>query len=56
MAEAVPTAFLHARQASDPDLIAIGAHARANFAPTLLGSFTEELIRSAPADLLIVRG
>ncbi|WP_172331709.1 universal stress protein [Mangrovicoccus sp. HB161399] len=56
VAEAVPTAFLHARQATDPDLIAVGAHARAAFAPTLLGSFTEDLVRSVPADLLIVRG
>ncbi len=56
VAEAVPTAFLHARQAADPDLIAVGAHARSSFAPTLLGSFTEDLIRAAPSDVLILRG
>ncbi len=56
MVEPVPTAFLHARQIHDPDLILVGAHAHASFAPTLLGSFTEGLVRSTPADLLIVRG
>jgi nucleotide-binding universal stress UspA family protein len=36
-----------------PDLIAIGAHTRFALAPHLLGSFAAELVRDAPADLLI---
>lgn len=38
-----------------PDLIAIGAHGRSTLSPTLLGSFTEEIMRRPPCDLLIVR-
>ena len=38
-----------------PDLIAIGAHGRSLVSPTLLGSFTEMLIRTPPCDLLLVR-
>ncbi|WP_171060561.1 universal stress protein [Poseidonocella sp. HB161398] len=54
-AAAVSEAFLRAREAQAPDLIAVGAHARGLFAPTILGSFTETLIRNAPSDILIVR-
>ena len=39
----------------DPDLIAVGAHGRSSLAPTLLGSYTEELMRRPPCDLLVVR-
>lgn len=38
-----------------PDLLAIGAHGRSALSPTLLGSFTEELLRDPPCDLLVVR-
>jgi len=38
-----------------PDLIAVGAHGRAAIAPTILGGFTENLVRKPPADVLIVR-
>ncbi len=55
-AEAIPTAFLEARTKIRPDLVAVGAHARAAFVPTLLGSFTEDLIRTSPSDVLILRG
>ncbi len=38
-----------------PDLIAIGAHGRSSLAPTFLGSYTEEMMRRPPCDLLVVR-
>ncbi len=44
-----------AMEAVKPDLLAIGAHGRATFSPTLLGSFTEELLRDPPCDLLVAR-
>ncbi|WP_158963797.1 universal stress protein [Chachezhania sediminis] len=40
----------------NPELLAVGAHARAGLAPTVLGSFTEEILRHPPCDVLIVRG
>lgn len=47
---------LGARLAKEkPDLLAIGAHGRAAFSPSLLGRFTEDLIRDAPCDLLVAR-
>jgi len=49
-------AFAEAMAVVKPGLIAVGAHARSKFVPTLLGSFTQELIRTPPADLLILRG
>ncbi|MDF1871230.1 universal stress protein [Vannielia sp.] len=38
-----------------PDLIAIGAHGRAAFVPSLLGHFTESVIRNPPCDVIVVR-
>ncbi|WP_340108630.1 universal stress protein [Pikeienuella sp. HZG-20] len=38
-----------------PDFLALGAHGRAALSPTRLGSFTEELLRDPPCDLLIAR-
>lgn len=38
-----------------PDFLALGAHGRATLSPTRLGSFTEELLRDPPCDLLIAR-
>jgi nucleotide-binding universal stress UspA family protein len=37
------------------DLVVIGAHGRASFAPSYLGSFTESLLRHPPCDILVVR-
>ncbi|WP_171060962.1 universal stress protein [Poseidonocella sp. HB161398] len=52
----VTEAFAAELDAFRPDLVAIGAHARAAFVPGHLGSFTEALIRRPPCDLLILRG
>lgn len=38
-----------------PDLLAVGAHGRPALAPTMLGSFTESLLRDPPCDVLVVR-
>lgn len=38
-----------------PDLLAIGAHGRVSLSPTLLGSFTEQVLRDPPCDVLVVR-
>lgn len=38
-----------------PDLLAIGAHGRSSFTPTMLGSFTEQILRDPPCDVLVVR-
>lgn len=38
-----------------PDLLAIGAHGRSTFTPTMLGSFTEQILRDPPCDVLVVR-
>ncbi len=38
-----------------PHLVCIGAHGRSSLMPTYLGSFTEELLREPPCDLLVVR-
>ncbi|MCI4665962.1 MAG: universal stress protein [Neomegalonema sp.] len=40
---------------SGADLIALGAHGRSSLAPTYLGSFTEELLRMRPSDILVVK-
>ncbi|MEO1205401.1 MAG: universal stress protein [Pseudomonadota bacterium] len=37
------------------DLIVVGAHARISPSPTYLGTFTQELVRNPPCDLLVVR-
>lgn len=56
LVEAAVGEALRARLAEDkPDLLALGAHGRAALSPSLLGRFTEELIRDAPCDLLIAR-
>lgn len=41
--------------ADKPDLIAVGAHTRAGYAPYTLGSFVAELIRTPPCDILVAR-
>lgn len=41
--------------ATKPDLVVIGAHARSNIAPFILGSFAAELVRDPPCDLLVTR-
>ncbi|MCA1334457.1 universal stress protein [Pseudooceanicola marinus] len=38
-----------------PDLLAIGAHGRGPLSPTLLGGFTEQILRDPPTDVLVVR-
>lgn len=38
-----------------PDLVAVGAHARTGTAPFILGSFANELMRAPPCDLLVAR-
>ena len=38
-----------------PNLIALGAHARHGIADMVLGSFTRDLVRDPPADLLIAK-
>jgi nucleotide-binding universal stress UspA family protein len=38
-----------------PDLVAIGAHARTGAAPLILGSFANDLMRALPCDLLVAR-
>lgn len=40
---------------SGADLIAVGANGRSSLSPTYLGSFTEELLRLRPSDILVVR-
>ncbi|MEM9725396.1 MAG: universal stress protein [Pseudomonadota bacterium] len=50
-AQALGQAF----QESGADLIAIGAHGRSSVSPNALGSFTEELLRRRPCDILVVR-
>lgn len=40
---------------TDPHLIALGAHARHGIADLVLGSFTRDLVRDPPADLLIAK-
>ncbi|MGO4915625.1 universal stress protein [Pseudogemmobacter sp. W21_MBD1_M6] len=38
-----------------PDLVAVGAHARTGTAPFILGSFANDLMRELPCDLLVAR-
>ncbi len=38
-----------------PDLIAVGAHTRSGFVPSVLGSFVTDLIVTPPCDVLVVR-
>ncbi|WP_172329334.1 universal stress protein [Mangrovicoccus sp. HB161399] len=52
----VEDALAEAMDAAAPDLVAVGAHARTAAVPGLLGSFARALVRSPPADLLILRG
>lgn len=52
---AVGAAFRACLASARPDLVAIGAHGRPTLSPTLLGAFTEELLRDPPTDLLVVR-
>lgn len=52
----VHTAFAAMQKSQKPDLVAVGAHGRPRLAPTLLGSFTENLIRRPECDTLVVRG
>lgn len=49
------TLLMRRMEEHDPDLLVIGAHGRPSFAPTLLGGFTEEILRAPPCDVLIVR-
>lgn len=42
-------------RATGADLVALGAHTRSLYLASSLGSFTAELIRNPPADLLIAR-
>ncbi|MGR3322858.1 MAG: universal stress protein [Pseudooceanicola sp.] len=42
-------------RALEPDLLVIGAHGRPAFAATMLGGFTEEILRDPPCDVLVVR-
>jgi nucleotide-binding universal stress UspA family protein len=51
----VSLAFEQARTQSKADLVTLGAHGRTSLAPTFLGSFTEEQIRTPITDVLIVR-
>lgn len=51
----VPEALRKMRYEVKPDLIAIGAHGRPGFASSLLGGFTETIIRWQFCDVLVVR-
>ncbi|MEM1064227.1 MAG: universal stress protein [Pseudomonadota bacterium] len=51
----IGTVLDHERQAFDPDLIAIGAHARHALERRVLGSFARDMVRDPPTDLLITR-
>lgn len=42
--------------AERPDLIAVGAHTRRVFSPSVLGSFVTDLIAMPPSDVLVARG
>ncbi|MEO1292458.1 MAG: universal stress protein [Pseudomonadota bacterium] len=55
IAASVPEALRRMMEKTGSDLIAIGAHGRSSLAPTYLGSFAEDLLRSPPCDILIVR-
>lgn len=55
IAASVVQAFEAARTAFDPDLVVVGAHGRPGLAPTLLGAFTEQLLRDPPCDILLER-
>ncbi len=37
------------------DALVVGAHTRSRFVPNKLGSFTEDLLRNPPTDILVVR-
>ncbi|MBR9763000.1 MAG: universal stress protein [Rhodobacteraceae bacterium] len=56
-AEAAGRTELLMRRLSEigPDLLAIGAHSRSSFTPTILGSFTEQILRDPPCDVLVLR-
>ncbi|MCA0043856.1 universal stress protein [Celeribacter litoreus] len=55
-AASVQDLFEETRRTHEGDLYVLGAHGRSPLSPTLLGSFTEEQIRTPKTDLLIVRG
>lgn len=48
-------ALKHMLEATNVDLVALGAHGRASYSPIQLGGFIEDLLFSQPRDLLIVR-
>lgn len=54
--EGSPTAALRkAMAAKRPDLLALGVHSRTGLGRMVLGSFTADLIRDPPCDLLVAR-
>lgn len=55
IAESVPLALRRMMEATNADLIALGAHGRSSLAPTHLGSFVEGLLYEPPCDVLVVR-
>jgi nucleotide-binding universal stress UspA family protein len=55
VAASVTQAFEAMKRRADPDLLAIGAHGRPVLAPTLLGSFTEQVLREPPCDVILKR-
>ncbi len=55
MAAAVIEALQRTIAETKPDLLAVGAHGRPTFSPTYLGSFTSELLKNPPCDVLVVR-
>lgn len=54
-ASGAPQALRQTMDATNADLIALGAHGRSSLSPTHLGSFVEDLLYGPPCDILIVR-
>ncbi|QDC10409.1 universal stress protein [Oceanicola sp. D3] len=55
MVGSVSLSLDHEIESFQPELIAVGAHGRAAISISLLGQFTESLIRTPPCDVLVVR-
>lgn len=56
VAEGRHRALMQEMQAFQPDLLALGAHARSGLRMTRLGSFTQEILRDPACDVLVLRG